>query len=163
MIDRSRKKILSIEDVKRLLDGYRKHATPTCLLTGCFDCYHIGHSRMIEFAYFKTGGIIVVGLNSDAAVKSLKGESRPVNTFAHRAEVLAGLVWVRAVFEIDDTTVTRTIHHLSPDFWVKGAQYTLDSLNKDEVTAANNVGAQIILAPHIDGVSSTSIIQSLSK
>lgn len=163
MIDRSKEKLLSMEDVKRLLDGYRKHAIPTCLLTGCFDCYHIGHSRLIEFAYFKTAGIVVVGLNSDAAVKSLKGESRPVNTFAHRAEVLAGLVWVRAVFEIYGTTVTRTIQRLCPDFWVKGSDYTLETLNQDERQAAEAAGTEIIFAPKVEGVSTTNIIERIRQ
>jgi rfaE bifunctional protein nucleotidyltransferase chain/domain len=129
---------------------------PIVLVTGCFDIIHRGHVELLRFA--GQHGIVLVGINSDEAVRELKGPTRPINSYFDRAAVLSAFKVVQCVFEIDETDVASTIRWIEPKFWVKGGSYTLKTLNPLEVAAAKDVGAQIVLAPHIDGFSSTAII-----
>lgn len=133
----------------------------TVLATGCFDILHVGHVTLLENA--SDYGDLYVGLNSDRAVRELKGEGRPVNPFVARAAVVAALACVTKVFEIDDVRVATTIRTLSPDFWFKGGDYTLETLDKDEVAAAKEVGCRIVLVPTIGDYSTTKMLERMGK
>jgi bifunctional ADP-heptose synthase (sugar kinase/adenylyltransferase) len=108
-----------------------------------------------------TYGVLFVGINTDRSIKELKGDSRPINTLNHRAAMLSALRFVNAVFPIDDLRVDKAIRLINPGYWVKGGDYTLGTLDKDEVKAANDVGAQIVLfhSPHL--ISTTSILSKI--
>jgi len=129
------------------------------LATGCFDIIHSGHVRLLREA--ASYGPLFVGINSDRSIKKLKGESRPVNTVKDRALVLSEFTSVNAVFEIDSDNVADAIKAVRPKFWIKSSQYNYDTLNKNEVDAANEVGAKIIFAMHIPGYSTTGMISRL--
>lgn len=132
-----------------------------CVLTnGCFDILHAGHVRFLRrCAQF--GDQLVVAVNGDHSVAMLKGAGRPINTLSERMEVLAGLTPVRYVTSFPDNNVSNVIHHLRPHCWVKGAPYTMDSLNKLEIQAAKDVGAAIVILEKFGDYSTTGILEKL--
>ncbi len=131
----------------------------TAFTNGCFDILTIAHIRLLKLA--GEHATLTVGLNSDVSVRALKGQGRPVNTQEHRAEVLRSVRWVDQVVIFDEHTVTKLLLELRPNVWVKGGDYTLDSLNKEEVAAAKSVGCEIVLSPYIGGVSTTALLTRL--
>lgn len=129
------------------------------LATGCFDIIHAGHIEMLEFAgHF---GTLFVGLNSDAAIARLKGSTRPLNSIKDRMRVVGALSCVSYVFEIPEDTVTSAIALVEPNYWIKGSDWTLETLNKDEVAMAKEMGSTIVFAPKLEGYSSTKIIERM--
>jgi D-beta-D-heptose 7-phosphate kinase/D-beta-D-heptose 1-phosphate adenosyltransferase len=103
----------------------------------------------------------VLGLNSDDSVRKLKGPSRPINNFAHRAEVLAGLASVDYIVEFDAPTPLETIQYVLPDILVKGGDYPVaDIVGYSEVTAR---GGQVIALDFHDGYSTTRIVDEINK
>jgi len=139
----------------------RRRGHKIVLVTGCFDVLHVGHASLLNFA--ELNGIVFVGVNSDSAVKSLKGDSRPINNQADRMDMLDNISSVYFSFLIDDTTITEAITKIRPDFWVKGSDYTLETINQDERKAAESVGTKILFAPKVEGYSSTKIIEKLKQ
>lgn len=152
------------------INTFRMHhgecVSQSVLVTGCFDCFHAGHLSLIRFAYKSQTGtglipFVIVGVNSDRAVKKLKGINRPIHNEDDRCSLVGELQSVSLSFIIDDETVTESIIKLRPKAWVKGADYTLETLNQEERKAAELVGTKIIFAPKIEGYSSTSIIERM--
>jgi len=153
-------KILTPETLQQELRMARMFNTPILLATGCFDILHRGHVQLLEEARDSFPGHPVwLGLNSDRAVRELKGEPRPVNDFESRAIVMAGLESVHHVFEIDDVRVADAIRLILPRVWLKGGDYTLETLDQEERKAAEEVGAKIHLVPTIQGYSTTNILK----
>jgi bifunctional ADP-heptose synthase (sugar kinase/adenylyltransferase) len=107
--------------------------------------------------------LLWVGINSDAAVRTIKGPERPVHDFLSRAIVIAGLQCVDRVFEIDAVRVDEAIRLVRPLCWSKGGDYTLETLDKDEVSAAREVGTDIILVPTIGSYSTSAILKRLQS
>lgn len=125
------------------------------LVTGCFDVIHVGHVNLLRHA--ATFGPVVVGVNCDEAVRTLKGPTRPVNTLNDRMAVLGAMNDVMWVMPVWDLRVNKTILAIRPNYWVKGGDYAIDTLDKDEVAAARAVGAEIIIFPST-GHSTTKIL-----
>lgn len=123
---------------------------------GCFDILHAGHIKSIEFAKNK-GDILVLGLNSDASVKRLKGAKRPINKQADRAILLAALQAVDAVCVFGQDTPLELIKIVRPDVLVKGADYK----NK-EVVGAEFAG-KVVLFPLLKGRSTTNLINKMAS
>lgn len=154
---------------KILTDGELRREIPKqfyrdriILATGCFDVLHPGHVKLLEAALAsRPGGLLWVGLNSDLAVRNLKGYARPINAYRDRAIVIAALACVDRVFEIDDVRVAAAIELVSPLAWVKGGDYTIRTLDKSEVEAANHVGAGIIILPTVGDYSTTKILSKI--
>lgn len=130
------------------------------LCTGVFDVIHRGHLELLWLAS-RYGDLLKVGINSDAAVKRLKGPTRPINRQDDRIAMLRALRMVDTVFLIDSDTVTAAILEVKPAVWVKGGSYSLETLNRDEVAAAKAVGARIEIIPMTAGYSSTAIIERM--
>lgn len=130
------------------------------LTNGCFDILHVGHIRLLQRASI-FGGSLIVAVNSDASVRMLKGKERPAVPLEERMELLAALGCVSIVTSFPDNNVASVIRHLHPHCWVKGGDYTMESLNKSEVQAANDVGAAIIILPRIGKHSTSGIIERL--
>jgi D-beta-D-heptose 7-phosphate kinase/D-beta-D-heptose 1-phosphate adenosyltransferase len=133
----------------------RHHDT---LVTGCFDVLHVGHLELLKYA-FSFGYRVVVGVNDDDSVRALKGQGRPVNCLHHRMALISSIKYVGFVFPIFSRNVVETIQRIRPIVWVKGADYTIDTLNQDERAAANDVGTEIRFAPLVPGLSTTAILQ----
>lgn len=155
-------KILTADAVQVELGKAQYYALPILLATGCFDVLHRGHVELLENARHDFPGHVVwVGLNSDEAVRKLKGEGRPIHDYESRAIVMAGLHAVDQVFEIPDVKVTYAILMVRPRVWIKGGDYTLETLDPDERIAAQSCNTTIHLVPTIAGYSTTKILSRL--
>ena len=127
---------------------------------GVFDLLHPGHVDVLTAARAE-GDVLVVGLNSDASVRRLKGPKRPVRTTAERAYVLAALEAVDAVVVFEEDTPLDLVRHLAPSVIVKGGDYSPDTVvGGAEVRAA---GGRVVIVPLTPGQSTTSIIQQLQS
>jgi D-glycero-beta-D-manno-heptose 1-phosphate adenylyltransferase len=129
---------------------------------GCFDILHVGHIRYLTAAK-QLGDILVVGLNGDDSVRQLKGPDRPINPEADRAEILAALAAVDHVVIFQELRVSRLVTLLKPDLYVKGGDYSIDSLDRGEVDALRSVGAEIKIVPLVPGRSTTRLINAIQK
>lgn len=125
---------------------------------GCFDIIHRGHVSYLAQAR-QLGDLLVVGLNSDASVRRLKGPSRPVNDEASRALVLASLEMVDYVVVFDEDTPYNLIKKTQPDVLVKGGDYTLDNIVGADLVMQR--GGKVLTIPFVEGFSTTSIIDNL--
>lgn len=125
---------------------------------GCFDIIHVGHVRYLTTAK-SFGDVLIVGLNTDESVKKLKGESRPINNQYDRAEVLLGLKAVDHVILFGEETAENLIAELQPDIYVKGGDYTLDTL--PEAKIVQSYGGRVELVNLVEGKSTTNIIKKI--
>jgi rfaE bifunctional protein nucleotidyltransferase chain/domain len=142
----------------------RENYAPDSIIftNGCFDILHVGHIRYLQAAK-KLGGVLVVGLNSDQSVRAIKGSNRPVNSEIDRAEVLAALAAVDHVIIFSDPRATRLIKELRPHIYTKGGDYTIDSLNPEELGALREVGTEIKLLPLVPGKSTTAVLRAIQE
>ena len=129
---------------------------------GCFDLLHLGHVSYLETAR-NHGEALLIGVNGDAAVRQLKGPGRPVNSEADRAAVLAALESVNGVCIFTETTATRFLAEAQPDVYVKGGDYTLDTLNQDERRTVEKAGGKIVIIPFVPGKSTTATLAKIAK
>jgi D-glycero-beta-D-manno-heptose 1-phosphate adenylyltransferase len=120
-------KILSREDLRRRVELWRKGGERITLANGNFDLLHVGHVRYLRGAK-SLGGKLVVAINSDASVRALKGEGRPIMPDYERAEILAALADVDAVVIFPELDVRAIIREIHPDVQAKGTDYTRDSV-----------------------------------
>jgi len=130
------------------------------LTNGCFDLLHVGHVRYLEAAR-RGGDALAIALNSDASVRQLKGEGRPLNVQADRAEILAALECVDYVTVFDDQRVTSLIEQVRPMVYAKGGDYKLETLDPGERAALEKCGAKIFFVPMVPGRSTTKLVESL--
>ena len=128
---------------------------------GCFDLLHLGHVTYLAAAR-ELGDLLLVGVNGDAGVRTLKGEGRPLNPEADRAVVLAALQAVDAVCIFPESTATRFLTLAQPDVYVKGGDYTLDTLNQDERRAVEGTGGRIVILPLVGGKSTSALLKKIA-
>lgn len=129
---------------------------------GCFDVLHAGHAKFLE-ACAAHGSVLMVGLNSDDSVRALKGAGRPVNSQADRLEVLTSLECVDYACIFSGTRATEFLKHTRPHVWCKGADYTLETLDQDEVRAVREAGGRIALVPMLVGYSTTNTLKKITN
>lgn len=127
---------------------------------GCFDILHAGHVRYLQAAR-QLGDVLLVALNGDASVRALKGDGRPVNPEDDRAEVLCALGCVDYVTIFPEVRVTNLVRTIRPQIYAKGGDYTVESLNPEELAALKETGAEIKLLPLVPGRSTTSVLQKI--
>jgi D-beta-D-heptose 7-phosphate kinase/D-beta-D-heptose 1-phosphate adenosyltransferase len=152
-------KVLSRDELATRVAGIRVSRGPVVFTNGVFDLLHVGHVRYLEFAR-SLGGMLVVGVNSDASVRQLaKGPERPIVPQADRAEVVAALGCVDFVCIFDEMRPDATILAIKPDVHVKSAQYRPDEL--PEAAAVREVGGRVVIAPHVDGRSTSGLVAKL--
>lgn len=125
---------------------------------GCFDVLHHGHLSYLREAA-ELGDILIVGLNSDASVKRLKGESRPLNNEADRILALSSLLFVDAVVVFDEDTPEALIKRINPHVLVKGGDYTEDAVVGAAFVKA--AGGEVKILPFVDGYSTTGFIEKV--
>lgn len=130
----AREKILSQDELLRRVEAARAAGKQIILANGCFDILHAGHVRYLAGAK-ALGGILVVGVNSDASVRQLKGPGRPLLGEQERAELVAALAAVDLVVIFDGLTVTALLERLRPDVHAKGTDYTAETVPEREVVA----------------------------
>ncbi len=135
-------------------------AGPVVFTNGVFDLLHPGHVDVLLGARAE-GAALVVGLNSDASVRRLKGPSRPVRQQHERAYVLAALEMVDAVVVFDEDTPQLLVERLQPDVIVKGGDYSPDTIVGADVVRGR--GGRVVVIPLVPGQSTTSIIAKLQS
>ncbi|HVK96719.1 MAG TPA: D-glycero-beta-D-manno-heptose 1-phosphate adenylyltransferase [Flavisolibacter sp.] len=147
-------------ELQKKIQEWRSSGKKIVFTNGCFDILHVGHIHsLLEAA--TTGDILIVAINSDASVKQLKGNDRPVNDEQARAFLLASLSMVDAVTIFSELTPFELIISIRPDVLVKGGDYKLD-----EIAGAKEViesGGQVIINPIVQGYSTTDIIKKLQN
>ena len=153
-------KIKTIGELQSLLDILRATGTKIVFTNGCFDLIHTGHTRYLALAK-SFGGILVVAVNSDASVRRIKGEKRPINPQDERAEVLSALGSVDFVVIFDEPDPYKIIAALQPDVLVKGGDWPVEKIVGREIVEAR--GGKVISVPYIEGASTTGIIGKIVK
>ena len=138
----------------------REQGKRVVFTNGCFDLLHVGHVSYLEEAA-AMGDTLVVGLNSDSSVRSLKGPNRPVISESDRAAMLAAMQCVDAVVIFDDATPHRLLQALRPDLLVKGGTYTTEEVVGREIVQA--YGGDVRVTNVVDGISTTQIVRSLNE
>jgi D-beta-D-heptose 7-phosphate kinase/D-beta-D-heptose 1-phosphate adenosyltransferase len=153
-------KILSLTELQRKLAQWRVLSKTVAFTNGCFDILHAGHIAALTEAA-SHADYLVVGVNDDASVKRLKGESRPINSVQSRILMLDALSMVDAVIVFTEDTPLELIKAIMPDILVKGGDYKFEEIvGAKEVTEA---GGKVIINPIIEGFSTTSIINKASS
>jgi rfaE bifunctional protein nucleotidyltransferase chain/domain len=155
--DSAHRAILSREQLQQCVDEWRRAGERITLANGAFDILHVGHVRYLHAAK-KLGGRLVVAVNSDASVRSLKGEGRPLMPDVERAEILAALADVDAVVIFPESDVRAIVREIRPDFHAKGTDYTPETVPEhEEVEAA---GGRVVIVGDPKDHSSSDIIRS---
>jgi len=158
----ARDKILTREQLPAWRTALRRAGRKLVVTNGCFDLLHAGHVAYLEAAR-ATGDALLIGLNGDASVRALKGEDRPIVPEADRALVLAGLAAVDAVCIFPEPRADRFLALAEPDIYVKGGDYTLETLNRDERQAVETAGGRIVFIPFLPGRSTTGLLARIQK
>jgi len=158
MIDIIKNKIVSRSFFKE--NEEQLHRQKIVFTNGCFDVLHYGHVHYLAQAR-QMGDVLVVGLNSDASVRRLKGEGRPVNSEQARAFVLAALEMVDYVCLFEEDTPYELIAAVQPDVLVKGGDYSVDNIAGSDIVLKRN--GKVCVLPFVDGFSSTSIIEKITQ
>jgi rfaE bifunctional protein nucleotidyltransferase chain/domain len=153
-------KKVSLARMEALARRARTRGRRMVFTNGCFDLLHPGHVGYLEMAR-ELGDYLVVGLNADASVRKLKGPSRPINPEAARARVLAGLACVDHVVVFRSRRVTPLLRRLRPEVYVKGGDYTLDTLDQEERRAVEKAGGRVRVLPVWKGWSTTGILRRI--
>ncbi len=150
--------LLDVEAAARWREEQRARGRRVVFTNGVFDVLHAGHVEYLAWARAQ-GDALIVGLNGDASVRSLKGEKRPIVPFAERAELLRALRSVDAVVEFGEPTPEALLERIRPDVHVKSTQYREEDLPERSVVLAH--GGEVRLAPHRAGLSTTDIIAEI--
>lgn len=138
----------------------RKNGAKIILANGCFDLFHVGHIRYLAGAK-DLGDCLIVGINSDAQVRKLKGENRPFMPETERAEIVAALRFVDFVTIFDEPTVADLICAVRPDFHAKGTDYTIETVPEREIV--HEIGGQPAIVGDPKDHSSTELIKKVSR
>lgn len=149
-------KVKSRANCIELVESWKKRGERIVFTNGCFDILHIGHIDYLNKAHL-LGTKMVIGLNSDASVKRLKGESRPINNEKNRAEMLAALQCVDAVVIFEEDTPELLIKDIEPDFLVKGGDYKIEDI------VGRQYAKEVRTIPFTEGYSTTGIIEKLRQ
>ena len=155
-------KIIGWEQLPAWRKAVRDSGKKLVVTNGCFDILHLGHVTYLENAR-NFGDLLLLGVNGDAGVRELKGPSRPVNSETDRAAVLAALESISGVCIFPERTATNFLAAAQPDIYVKGGDYTLETLNQDERRAVESAGGKILLVPFVPGKSTTGLLEKISR
>jgi len=150
--------IIDRENTAQFCEDLRRQGKKIVFTNGCFDIIHAGHVRYLTAAK-NFGDVLIIGLNTDESVRRLKGASRPINNQADRAEVLLGLKAVDHVIYFGEQTAENLIAEVKPDIYVKGGDYTLETL--PEAAIVQKYGGRVELVNLVAGRSTTNVINKI--
>lgn len=153
-------KIFSRETLKEQLNRLRQAGETIVFTNGCFDILHVGHVRYLREAK-KLGDILVLALNSDASVRAIKGEKRPLVPEDERADIMAALESIDYVILFDDPTPQQLIEYLQPDILVKGGDWAEAAIAGADFVKAS--GGRVITIPLTEGRSTTNIVEKIRQ
>lgn len=148
------------DEVRAYAAALRAAGQRVVFTNGCFDILHAGHVRYLAAAR-ACGDCLILGLNSDASVRRLKGETRPVNDEHDRAEVVGALKSVDTVVIFGEDTAEELIAEVRPDVYVKGGDYTRETL--PEARTVESYGGEVAFIPLVAGKSTTNIIRRMQE
>jgi len=153
-------KILERNALKDKLEELRKKGKKIAFTNGCFDILHVGHVRYLREAK-KTADVLVLALNSDSSVRSLKGEKRPLMNEKERAEILAALEFIDFVTIFPELTPLELINYLKPDILIKGGDWPEEKVvGREEI---KKWGGRVAIIPEVEGKSTTNIVEKIKK
>ncbi|MFH0754912.1 MAG: D-glycero-beta-D-manno-heptose 1-phosphate adenylyltransferase [Candidatus Omnitrophota bacterium] len=153
-------KIVKLPVLKRKIAAMRRQGCNIAFTNGCFDILHYGHVSYLEAAS-KKGRVLIVGVNSDASVRGLKGPMRPIVPQDQRAAVLAGLACVDFVVLFDESTPYELIKSLKPDVLVKGADWKGRDVAGSDVVKEN--GGRVEFITFVERLSTTNIVEKIRQ
>ncbi|SFB05447.1 D-glycero-beta-D-manno-heptose 1-phosphate adenylyltransferase [Selenomonas ruminantium] len=148
------------QDIAKFCEILRKGGQKVVFTNGCFDILHAGHVTYLEAAKAQ-GDVLVLGLNTDASVRRLKGQERPINNELDRAKVVGALKSVDYVVLFGEQTAEAVIAEVKPDVYVKGGDYTLDTL--PEAKIVQSYGGKVAFIDMVEGRSTTNIINKIKS
>jgi rfaE bifunctional protein nucleotidyltransferase chain/domain len=157
-----KEKIVTADELSAIAQTMREHGRKLVFTNGCFDLLHVGHVRYLRAAR-ALGDALAVAINGDEAVRALKGNGRPLNPAAARAEVIAALASVDYVVIFPEVRVTGLLEKVRPSIYVKGGDYTKETLHPDERAALEKIGAEIRIVPFEAGHSTSSLLEKLKQ
>jgi glycerol-3-phosphate cytidylyltransferase len=162
-IVRCNKKIVSIEELVKVIEFLKAKNKKIVFTNGCFDILHAGHMKLLNEAK-SFGDILIVGLNSDGSVKRIKGDSRPINSQERRAEALSGIGCIDYVVIFEENTPCEIISQIKPDIHVKGGDYDSHNYAKmPEAEIVHKYGGEVKIVKLVEGQSTTAIINKMAK
>lgn len=150
--------IIAQDNIEKFCEILRASGKKVVFTNGCFDILHAGHVRYLNTAR-SFGDCLVLGLNSDASVRGFKGPTRPINCQDDRAEVIDALACVDYVVIFEERTAESIIAKVRPDVYVKGGDYTLETLPEAKIVMS--YGGQVELAKLVEGRSTTNVIKKI--
>ena len=150
--------LIDRKDAANFCEELRRRGKKIVFTNGCFDIIHAGHVRYLTAAK-NFGDVLIVGLNNDESVRRLKGASRPINSQDDRAEVLLGLKAVDHVIFFGEQTAENLIAEVKPDIYVKGGDYTLETL--PEAKIVQSYGGRVEFVNLVAGRSTTKIVEKI--
>lgn len=157
-----REKIIPWERLSDWREGLKGKKKRLVVTNGCFDLLHAGHVTYLEAAR-NEGDALLVGLTSDRWVRDLKGPGRPVNDENDRALILAALESVDGVCIFPDKSALNFLSRVKPQVYVKGGDYTLETLVQEERRLLEGVGVKIVLLKHVPGKSTTALLEKIAR
>src|SRR5213078_229158 len=155
-------KILDMDELAKHSRELRAAGKKLVVTNGCFDLLHVGHVRYLQAAR-ALGDALAVGLNGDQSVRELKRIGRPVNNESDRDEVLAALECVDFVTIFHEKRATRFIEAARPAIYVKGGDYSSDTLNAEEQALLREIGAEVRILPFVPGYSTSELLGKLRR
>ena len=155
-----RRKIVEVTELANCAKALRGVGKKLVMTNGCFDLLHVGHVRYLQAAR-ALGAALAVGVNGDESVRELKGDHRPINNERDRAEVLAALECVDFVTIFPETRATRLLEVVKPSIYVKGGDYTAETLNAEERAVLQAIGTEIRIIPFEKGYSTSELLKKL--
>ena len=157
-----REKIISWAGLPAWRADVRARGKRLVVTNGCFDLLHLGHVTYLEAAR-NLGDRLLIGVSGDDSVRQLKGANRPLNDEHDRAAVLAALESVSGVCIFAEKRATRFLALAQPDIYVKGGDYTLETLDQEERRTVEQAGGKIVLIPFVPGKSTTALLEKISR
>ena len=155
-------KILSTETLPSWREKLRAEGKKLVVTNGCFDLLHLGHVTYLECAR-NLGDALLVGVTADEGVRQLKGPTRPINTHQDRAAVLAALDSVSGVYVFHDLRATNFLKLAKPDIYVKGGDFTVETIPAEERQAVEQAGGTFRFLPFVSGKSTTSLVEKIHR
>jgi D-beta-D-heptose 7-phosphate kinase/D-beta-D-heptose 1-phosphate adenosyltransferase len=152
----TQKRIKSFDEIEAIAKAAKESGKRVVFTNGCFDILHLGHVKYLQKAK-ELGDLLIVGVNSDASVRRLKGKSRPINPQFDRAYILASLEAVDYVVIFDEDTPYELIKRVRPDVLVKGADY------EGKEVVGSDIAKETVLIDFVDGKSTTNIIKKVKN
>ena len=152
--------LVARKNIAKFCEILRQGGQKVVFTNGCFDILHAGHVTYLEAAKAQ-GDVLVLGLNTDESVRQLKGPERPINSEMDRAKVVGALKAVDYVVLFGEQTAEAVIAEVKPDVYVKGGDYTLDTL--PEAKIVQSYGGKVAFIDMVEGRSTTNIINKIKK